>query len=368
MARLRAIAVNLAVAAVSIVLTLLFCEFVMFRFVWVASDAPANDFVNGVVRYAPHQRGIWRVRDEIAAPYAINGEGWNSGVGDYVVARRDGVPRIAIVGDSFVEALQVPYNQSLGERLAADLRSGGGPVEVYRFAISGAPLSQDLQMIEREVVCYRPDWIVVVMTNLDFANSYRFQPGRYTSSFLKLSVKRGRILREIPPLPWTSNWREWLRRTATARYFLYRWRVRPAALINLLLPRARADPLGPPVPAALVAAQPDGGNVAAATGYLFGRMAQTARSIEARLLLVMVDNSDAIYRGRDGSQAPLNQLAAAIAARHDLPFIDLDAAFAADWRSGHQRFEFVSDRHWNEHGHAVAADAVAARLRAAGWR
>jgi hypothetical protein len=366
--RPRTIAVNLAVVAVSIILALLFCEFVMFRFVWLASDAPANDFVDGVVRYASNQRGVWRVRDEIAAPYAINAQGWNSGVGDYVVERRPGVPRIAIVGDSYVEALQVPYDKSLGERLAGDLRSGGSPAEVYRFAISGAPLSQDLQMIEREVARYRPDWIVVVMTTLDFDNSYEFQPGRYTSSFLKLRVDNGRVLGEIPPLPWRSNWREWLRMTATARYFLYRWRVRPERLIRLLLPHAEAGALDPPVPADIDAALPDGANTAAATDYVFGRMAGAARSIEARLLLVMVDNSDMIYQGQDGSLAPLNRLTATIAARRDLRFLDLDAAFAANWRAEHQRFEFTFDHHWNEHGQAVAAEAVAAALRAAGWR
>jgi hypothetical protein len=365
MTKLRTITANLAVVGASILLGLLFCEFVMFRFVWLASDAPANDFVDGVVRYAPGQRGVWRVGDEIAAPYAINGQGWNSGVGDYVTNRRPGVSRIAIVGDSFVEALQVPYNQSLGERLADDLRPDG-PVEVYRFAISGAPLSQDLQMIEREVARYRPDWIVAVMTVLDFDDSYTFQPGRYTSSFMKLKVANGRVLGEIPPLPWRPNWREWLRSTATARYFLYRWRVRPEGLVRLLMPQAEAAPLAPPMAADVAAALPDGVNLIAATDYLFGRMTAAAHAIEARLLLVMVDNSGLIYRDLDGTEAPLNRLAATLAARRGISFVDLDAAFAADWQAEHRRFEFYSDGHWNEHGHVVAAGAIAAVLRETG--
>ncbi|HZT89569.1 MAG TPA: hypothetical protein VFA12_16470 [Stellaceae bacterium] len=343
----------------SVVLCVLFCEFVMFRLVWVASDAPANAFLDGVVRYAPNQQGVWRVRDEIAAPYAINRQGWNSGVGDYAVERRAGVPRVALVGDSFVEALQVPHDRSLGERLAHDLASNGRPVQVYRFAISGAPLSQDLQMTEHEVARYRPDWLVVVMTDLDFDNSYRFQPGRYTSSFLKLRVADGRVAGEVPPVPWHADWREWLRMTATSRYFLYRWRVRPEGLVGWLLPHAEA--------AGLDEALPDAANVAAATDYLFRRMAEAARGIEARLLLVMVQNSAMIYAGRDGAQAPLNRLAAAIAKKDDVAFLDLDSAFAADWQAEHRHFEFVSDHHWNEHGHIVAADAIAAALQRTGW-
>src|SRR5690348_6019200 len=117
MRRWENVAVNLGLALASILVFLGFCELVVFRLVWLASDVPANAFADGVVRYAPRQHGIWRVRDEIAAPYRINAEGWNSGVGDYAVARRPGIARIAIVGDSFVEALQVPNDQSVGERL-----------------------------------------------------------------------------------------------------------------------------------------------------------------------------------------------------------------------------------------------------------
>jgi hypothetical protein len=360
------LAINLGLSLATLCLVLLFCEFVMFRFVWVASDAPVNDFIGGVVRYAPNQHGVWRVRDEIAAPYRVNAEGWNSGVGDYAIGRQPGVSRIAIVGDSYVEALQVAYDRSLGERLASDLRSDAARTEVYRFAISGAPLSQDLQVIDREVLRYRPDCIVVVMTNLDFDNSYKFQPGRYTSSFLKLKVEAGRVVGEIPPIPWKSDWREWLRTTATARYFLYRWRVRPQRLIDLVLPHAEARSIE--LPPDLAAALPDAADTAAATDYLFARIAEAARSIDARLLLVMFGNSAAIYQGLDGSQAPLSRLAAMVAAQRNLPFIDLDTTFAANWRAEHQRFDFNADGHWNEHGHEVAAHAIADALRTAGWR
>ena len=65
--RLQPFAANVGLLLVSIVVFLAFCEFVVFRVVWIASDVPANDFIDGVVRYAPDQRGVWRVRDEIAA-------------------------------------------------------------------------------------------------------------------------------------------------------------------------------------------------------------------------------------------------------------------------------------------------------------
>src|SRR4029077_3989654 len=183
--------------------------------------------------------------------------------------RRPGVSRIAIVGDSYVEALQVAYDRSLGERLAGDLAEGASAVEVYRFGISGAPMSQYLQMIENEVVHYRPDWVVVLIVHNDFDESYKFKPGRYTSSFLKLRVEEGRVVGETPPLPWHPGALEWLRQTATARFFLYRWQVRPEFIVNLLLPRAHAADAANTDIAAVLA---DQAGITAVTDYLFSRI------------------------------------------------------------------------------------------------
>jgi endonuclease I len=70
----------------------------------------------------------------------------------------------------------------------------------------------------------------------------------------------------------------------------------------------------------------------------------------------------AIYRGADSPALALNRLAAETARRQHIPFVDLEPAFLADWQQQHRRFDFDADGHWNEHGHAVAARAIAAKL------
>lgn len=354
--------VNLGVSAASLLLFLALCEFVVFRVIWPASDVPANAFVDEVVRYAPHQRGVWRVRDEIAAPFAINRQGWNSGAGDYAQARRPGVARVAVVGDSFVESLQVPHNRSFGDRLPASL-ADAGPMEVFRFGISGAPMSQYLHMIEREVEAYRPDWIVVLLVHNDFDESFRLKAGRYTSSFLKLEMKDGRVVREVPPAAWRPDATEWLRRTATARFLLYRWQVRPQLLVDLFASPASAEGrVGANVRIGeVLAAEQD---VRGAADYVLGRMAERARMLGAKLLVVMDGDRRALYDGREASEAlALNRIAGEAAARHAVPFLDLHPVFAADWRSNGRLFQFESDYHWNEHGQAVVARAIAAAMR-----
>lgn len=350
---------NLGLLAASVVVFLGLCEFFVFRFVLPGSDVPRNAYVNEVVRYAPNQQGVWRVRDDIAAPFSINAQGWNSPLADYPVARAPGVARITFVGDSFVEALQVPTGASMAEGVARAL-APSGPVEAFRFGIAGAPLSQYVHMVEREAVRFRPDRIVVMLIHNDFDESFVFRPGRYTSSFLKFDIRDGSVTGEIAPQPWQPGWLEFVRRTAIARYFLYRWQVRPQALVDAILGPARADSERYAANIDVAAVLAREADVIAATAHAFRRLDELARKAGATLHLVMDGDRGAIQAGRATSPAlRLNAIAAQAAQAQGIPFLDLHPVFAADFAARGLRFDFPSDAHWNEHGHAVAAAALA---------
>lgn len=362
--RLRSLFVNLSVAAASTIVFLAFCEFVVFRFILPGSDVPENAFVNQVVRYAPNQTGVWRVKDDVSAPYSINGQGWNSPLPDYTLERKAGVGRIAVVGDSFVEALQVPVGATFAEK-AAHAMSASAPAEALRFGMSGAPLSQYVWMVEREVVRFRPDVIVVLLVHNDFDESFVFKQGRYTSSFLKFDVKDGKVLGDVLPQPWSPGFVDTLRRTALARFFLYRWQVRPQIVLDAILGSARAEDV--PRYAAnidvqsVLATEVD---IRASTAHGFARLAALAKAAGSALLIVMDGDRLAIEAGKASSPAlALNAIAAEIADAQGIPFLDLQPVFAADWAARHTPFEFASDNHWNEYGHEVAARAIAEQLR-----
>ena len=365
MRRIRQFAINSALVLASLALGLLFCELVLFRFVLLPSDVPANAFTNGLVRYAPNQSGVWRIRNDVAAPFRINAQGWNTGAGDYVRERKAGVGRVAVVGDSMIEAMQVAHDRSMAERLAADLSTEGRPTEVYRFAVSGAPLTQYLLMIEREVLAYQPDAVVVLLCHNDFDEMFRFVQGRYTSSFLKLRMAGGQVAEEIPPVPWKPTLADWLRRTATARYLYYRWQVRVDTLRNVLLGIAPAQAQRYEANVDIAAVERVWPDVVAATDHVFGRLEALARRSGTRLVIVIDGVRQAIYDGDTSQALALNRLAGELAGKHGFAFVDLHPAFQADWRANRQGFELPSDSHWNEHGHMVAARAVAAALREA---
>ncbi len=76
--------------------------------------------------------------------------------------------RIAIVGDSFAEALQVPLEQTfwhlLEHKLAACPARAGKQIEVLNFGVSSYGTAQELLALRTRVWDYAPDMIVLVFT------------------------------------------------------------------------------------------------------------------------------------------------------------------------------------------------------------
>jgi hypothetical protein len=204
---------------------------------------------------------------------------------------------------------------------------------------------------------------IVVLVHNDFDQSFRYHPGRYTSSFMKVRLADGRVVEEVPPTPYVRDWRDALRETRTLRYLYFREQVNVAALKRLVLaPRvAQAN-----VDVADVRAALD--DIRTVTDHLFGRLAAVARAAGMRLVLVMDGDRQAIYRGdvspQDEGPRTLNQLAAELAAAKGIEFVDLHPWFARDWARHGERFDFASDGHWNDRGHQVAARALQSVLEA----
>ncbi|MCC7046394.1 MAG: SGNH/GDSL hydrolase family protein [Alphaproteobacteria bacterium] len=371
---------NAGLALASLAFACLLGELV-FRFAVPASDYPAMDYGGAVVRYAPGQSGVYRMRDEIAAPYRINAQGWNANRPRYVAGKPAGARRVAIVGDSYVEAFQVPVDASLAEQLEA--LPGASKLEVYRFGISGAPFSHYLWMAEREALRYRPDVLVFNLVHNDFDESLRPLPGRYSNAFATLAVENGRIAGDRPPGAAQPQWADALMRSAALRYLRFNRQVTLGAIYAALgiAPPRRVDDIAVPTPDPQVPGQAPGQEgapglpsvdanveiarvlarpqlIEGAIDYLVGHAAAIGRSGNCRVLLLMDGARQAIYEGRDSRALQLNALVAAAARRHGVGFVDLHPLFAVAWQRDHQRFDFPHDGHWNMRGHALAARAI----------
>ena len=76
MKRVRKVLLNLSLVCGSVLFVLLLGELLVFRFILLPSDVPRNAYIDGLIRYAPNQTGIYRVQDEIAARFSINEQGY----------------------------------------------------------------------------------------------------------------------------------------------------------------------------------------------------------------------------------------------------------------------------------------------------
>jgi len=110
------------------------------------------------------------------ASVAINREGFRDR--DHAPAKPAGGLRVAVLGDSFVEAREVALEDAfwkvMERRLRACLGGRRAPVEVLGFGVNGYGPAQELLVLEHRVWRYAPDAVVLALfTGNDVANASR---------------------------------------------------------------------------------------------------------------------------------------------------------------------------------------------------
>jgi lysophospholipase L1-like esterase len=122
----------------------------------------------------PCMQGWYRKEGE--AYVRINCQGLHDR--EHATAKPPGTLRIAVVGDSYAEALQVPVEDAFWvvvERKLQDCPAfGGRKVEVINFGVSGYGTAQELLTLEQQVWAYQPDVVLLaVTTNNDITDNSR---------------------------------------------------------------------------------------------------------------------------------------------------------------------------------------------------
>ena len=366
--RLKTWAANLALLGVSIVLTLAVLEHVVFRYILKPDDLLENVTINGVVRYMPGARATFHHPDGRSTLVTVNSEGWNSTKASYRLERTPGRLRVVVVGDSYVHGAYVDVGDGFPEIIEAELRSAGHDAEVYRFGMDGAPLSQYLNMLRREVVAYRPDIVVVPVIHNDFDESYRLLKTRYASSFMKLTRGADGEVVEVPPAEFRYGIADSLRNFRTFRYLYYKTNLylHAKSWVSRYFWGGNED-WSPEFISSAVdirKIRDHAANRFFAT-YVIDQMRRLGHEHGFKLAFAMDGVREAVYAGRSPSDyevGRLNGIAAAITSDLDLPFIDLQETFARDWAIHSRRFEFAYDWHWNEHANRLVGKAIAAKL------
>jgi hypothetical protein len=355
---------NLALLAMSVAVTLLALEHIVFRYILQPDDLLENVSINGVVRYLPGTQAKFRHPDGRTTHVTINAEGWNSLKADYKIDRTPGRTRIAVVGDSYVHGAFVDVGDAFPELMEKNLRAAGQDVEVFRFGMDGAPLSQYLHVVRREVLAYRPDIVLIPLIHNDFDESYRFLKTRYASSFMKLRKATDGSVEEVQPADFRYGLADRLRNWRTFRYLYYKTNLYLYAKswVSRLFWGGNEDWSPEFVSSAVdIRKIRDHASNRFFARYVMTELKKLSIEHNFKLAFTMDGVREAVYDGRQAADyevGKLNRIAAELAAELDIPFLDLQATFARDYVANHQRFEYPYDWHWNERANRLVAQAM----------
>ena len=129
-------------------------------------------------------------------------------------ARKPGTCRIAIIGDSFVEAAQVPNSQKVQVELERLMKARWPTlgVETMAFGFSGTGQLNQLGYLDAHVRPRKPDLIVLVFVSNDFANNSSLLESirvgwhpAHTPRVFARETANGAI--EVQPID--ANWMSW---------------------------------------------------------------------------------------------------------------------------------------------------------------
>jgi len=269
-------------------------------------------------------------------------------------------PLIAVIGDSFIEAVMVPFPETVQGRLSAAVRAKGVG-RVYSFGSSGSPLSQYLAYATFARDNFQPDGLVIAVISNDFDESllkYKNDPGfHYFAESAEGELSLTRVDYEPSLLRRVSRYSALARYVATNMYLLESWgRVareagKSAASKYVGNVEAHVDPLRLRDSEHTVIAFLD-------------RLPEGA-GLPASRILFLVDgirpnlySDDGLQEARGSYFDHMRQYFIDQAKRRGYLTEDLQIRFIARHRADGSRFEFATDGHWNGTGHAVAAEAV----------
>lgn len=151
---------KIALAVFGVFIAFLFGELVL-RLIGYSSGIYVFDRKTGMSILRPDKSFYW-TKECFKNKVTANSAGFNDE--EFIEEKKEGVFRIAVLGDSYVEALQVPQEKSfhnlLEERLNKEFAGSGKKFEVYAFGHSGNGTLMNYFYLKNYGLKYKPDLVI----------------------------------------------------------------------------------------------------------------------------------------------------------------------------------------------------------------
>lgn len=270
---------------------------------------------------------------------------------------RNGRPFAAVIGDSYVQAMQVDYSRSITGLLEEYTGK-----RIYSFGISGAALSQYLAYAAYVQSEFNPGRLIFVVVGNDFDESLcavRPYPGNhcFTDGFkLKLIDFGG-----------DSTLKGLAKKSAFVRYVVLNlgldWRRFLNGDWRAFIPFAHVptDADDHPLYAGNTSYRKES-EVESSSLKAINHFVKEANAIAGnKPMLIVVDaDREEVYAG-EFRNSYFNRMRIHLietAKSHGIEVVDLREAFKREHQQSGRKFEFPTDGHWNETGHETAARAI----------
>lgn len=304
--------------------------------------------------HVPGRTGHQHTR-EYDSYVAINAKGLRDQ--DYAYAKPAGTFRILILGDSFVEGLQVEHAETFEAQLETALSArSGGPVEVINGGVSRYGTDNALLFLEGEGLKYRPDLVIYALYPNDVTDNI-------TNDLFRL--ENGVLAQEPINVPVTDHIR--------AALYDYSYLYRVVLAISIRVMQQTDDTLietgwGRVLPIYRASLRPREESAWQLTAALLARMQADVTQNGAALLIVYLpeifQSEDRLWAEVEQSgealdrDAPQTQLAQIIPP--GAQFLDLTPGFQAAAQT--EALYYDVDGHFNPAGHTLAARLIQAAL------
>ncbi|HEY0006736.1 MAG TPA: SGNH/GDSL hydrolase family protein [Pyrinomonadaceae bacterium] len=355
----------------------------------------------------PAMEGWYRKENEVYI--RINSDGLRDR--EHSRAKPAGTLRIAVIGDSYPEALQVPMENAfwyvMEQKLQGCAAFAGQKVEVINFGVSGYGTAQELITLRKHVWQYEPDIVLLAMTtNNDISDNvlalkrtnqipyFVYRDGQLVLDDSFLRTRSFRLQQSF--LGRAGAWVRDHSRVIQAihqgqtalKYYLAarreRARTQTAAALEAVPTEQKNAvndaPAAEPGADIQVYREPSNevwNNAWRVTEGLISMMRDDVRQHGAKLVVITLSNGIQVFPGPDGRQAFMRGLGVAdlfypdrriksFCEREGIPVITLAPALQA-YADEHVVYlhgfgKDTGNGHWNQLGHRVAGEMMAQQL------
>jgi hypothetical protein len=318
---------------------------------------------------ALHYPGITRYLPLYGHEVSFNSAGMRDR--EHPIAKPAGTFRILVTGDSFMEALQVPFEASLPSLLETGLQAKSArKIEVINAGVSGWGTDDALRYLTEYGFKYQPDLVLVTMTlHNDISDNLRQDWHRLEGDSL--------VTLSPTPMSWWQYKKTQVKAWLSTRFQLYQlWRrVRHGREI-----RQGGRQLASHVVQLFTTPTPERiGKGVELTDLLLHEVKARAEASGAKMAVVFLplkyQLSDSVWTDFvTTSQVPADSLditrpQSLLAPAVDslgVPLVDLLPAFRAWSADSTGELYMEWDGHWNENGHRLATNTVIDGLLRAG--